>query len=234
MYHPVSRAVPQDEVGGHPGGEFQILLTRGKRAIHPAAHYIDVRFVYGDPQVDIIFEGFNHPPGVAGEKRGGFLVLPCAFFGQPQRVGEMVQGDHGSHAVTVHPAQHLRVFCQCFIIPAVRFRLDAAPFYREAVGVLSTVARPFQVFQPAAAPPITGQPRALTVGNPAGGSFPLRPVVVVISALHLVGGGGTPPEKAARKLKNGFGHDLLLCSLLVQLIIAETKTPAQPGLKCVG
>src|SRR6185503_16867496 len=102
----------------------------------------------------------------------------------------MMQRDHGRDASFVQPTQHGAVALQRVLVPAVGRRLDAAPFYRKAMGVLSALCGAVEVLLPASAPPIASQTRRplhMTF------LFPLPPLIVRIVALHLMRGGCRPP-----------------------------------------
>jgi hypothetical protein len=108
-------------------------------------------------------------------------------------VSEMMQRDHRGQPAVEHAAQYGTVPIEGFFVPPIGRGLDAAPLDREAVGVLSRLDGAVEVFFPAAAPPIAGQPGFVTVEDASLLLFPGPPVVVGVIALDLVsGGGGTP------------------------------------------
>ncbi len=125
-------------------------------------------------------------------------VSQAAHFAQPERVGKMMQGDHGGHIAVAQAAQHGAVAFQGILVPTIRGGLDAAPFHRQTVGILSGLGGAVEIFLPAPAPPVAGQS-----GFVSGVAFllPLPPVVVGVVAFDLMGGGGRPPQEATRKME---------------------------------
>src|SRR5687768_9826528 len=101
-----------------------------------------------------------------------------------------MQCNHRRNAAFTQPAQHSAISFQRILIPAIRRGLNAAPFHRKTVRVLSTFCGAVEVFLPAASPPIASQTRSpvrMTF------LFPLPPLVVLVVAFHLMRGGGRPP-----------------------------------------
>ena len=102
--------------------------------------------------------------------------------------------------------RNLAVAVDSRFVPAVRGWLDARPFDRKAMGILSAVGRPVEVLAPAAAPPVAGQPRFVATQDPPGSLLPGPPIVIGIVTFYLVRGGSTTPQKTAWEMESCLGH----------------------------
>ena len=143
-------------------------------------------------------------------RAGGLVAFPSALFCEPERVGEVMQGNHGGQLALDQSADHLAVGVDGVFVPAVGRGLHAAPLNGEAVGVLAGFGGAVKVFAPAAAPPVAGFARLVAVKDAPGFVFPGVPVVVGVAAFHLVSGGGAAPQKSFWKCKSGLWHELSL------------------------
>src|SRR5205814_5709332 len=83
--------------------------------------------------------------------------------------------------------------CARPVVPPV-IRLDPAPLERESVRVEAHRAEPGQVLF-VALPVAACRAGAVAVPNLPGNLLPIPPVVPVVPALHLMGGGGRAPEE---------------------------------------
>ncbi len=187
----ISSSVPAQHVGHDIHRHIDARVAGREIAGHVAAQRVNVRFVDGAPQRAVFLERIHCFAHEFFEQGYNILMLPAAFFIQPERIGEMVQGDHRRHAALFQAAQHGAIAFQCVFVPALRFGLDAAPFYRKAVRVLTALGGAVEILAPAsAAPPIAGQTRfAICMAF----LLPLPPLVIGIVALHLMGRGGRAP-----------------------------------------
>ena len=76
-------------------GKPDIMPAGREDAFHIRFEGIDIGFVDGAPQRTVFLQRLHRLADVFFEKRHDCPALPTAHFGQPERVGEMVQGDHG-------------------------------------------------------------------------------------------------------------------------------------------
>ena len=159
----VGQRVSARKVDHHRQRRVEILLAGREGALHVSAECIDVGFVDRHPVGDVFLERLHRFAYEDGEFFGVSLVLPAALFRQPERVGEMVQGDHGRQAAFEQAAQHVAVTLERLLVPTVGRGLDAAPLDRQAVGVLPGLGGAVEVFLPAPAPPVAGQPGFVAV-----------------------------------------------------------------------
>ena len=167
---------------------------RRKFADHPAVRGIDVRLVDGAPQSDQVpklIDNSMHKRHECVRRAGG---RPPALAGEPQRAREMVQRDHGLHALLAQLAQDVAVMPDLARVELARGRLDARPLERQPMGVLLHLAKEREIL---AVPVvvIAGDRRGIAVRDSARLLFELPPIAVAIVSLDLVGGtGGTPQE----------------------------------------
>src|SRR5512146_3421301 len=98
----------------------------------------------------------------------------------------------------MQPAQHVAVLLEGLFVPLARLGFDARPFDRDALGVLVAFGGAVEVFAPAPAPPVAGEPRLV---DGAAGLLPLPPLVVGVIAFDLVAGSGAAPQEPAWKVK---------------------------------
>src|SRR5215472_7943390 len=109
----------------------------------------------------------------------------------------MMQGNKGPDAALPQALEHLSVAVQSAFVPAPFFRLDLAPFHREPQSVdaqrLRQVKVPFGI-----APPVASQ-ACFVARLDASPALPGRPLIVEVSAFHLVGRRSYAPGKTGWK-----------------------------------
>ena len=119
---------------------------------------------------------------------------------EPERVGEVVQGDEHADTAGGEPVEQVEVVVKRGLVPASLFRLDPAPLDGHAVGPVAERGQQVHVLAVAAVV-VTGPARGLA--HPA---LAVRPgtirlllavpgLAVDVVALDLVAGGGAAPEE---------------------------------------
>src|SRR5205085_2727349 len=104
------------------------------------------------------FERFDYLAHIFFKNLYNAFHLPATLFVNPEWVGEVMQGNQRSNAALHHTACHHAVVIERIFIPAVRLRLNAAPFHREAVRILMRFGSAVHIFLPASTPPVASQP----------------------------------------------------------------------------
>ena len=70
----------------------------------------------------------DHPGHETAEVVSRTRIFPATQAGEPQRIGEVMQGDHGFQAAVAQQIDHLAVPGQRILAEYARLWLDAAPF----------------------------------------------------------------------------------------------------------
>ena len=123
---------------------------------------------------------------------------------EPERVGEVVQGDEHADAAGGEAVEQVAVVVERGLVPAPFFRLDPAPLDGHAVALVAERGQQVHVLAVAAVV-VTGPARGLA--HPA---LAVRPgtirlllavpgLAVDVVALDLVAGGGAAPEEPLGK-----------------------------------
>src|SRR5258708_38289008 len=92
----------------------------------------------------------------------------------------MVERDQRLATSINQPFEHVPVTANGVIVPFAGFRLDAAPFDGQAVGIVAHVRSAIKVLAVAPAPPVAGQSRFMVPENAPVRLLPLPPVVGVL------------------------------------------------------
>ena len=128
------------------------------------------------------------------EQRGRIISRPAATISEPQRNGEVQEGDHRFDTAQPQAAEHLAVALKGGLIPTPRFRFDAAPLDGQTVRILSEGCGAVEVFL-RVGPPATGRSGAIAVEDATGLLFPRPPVVVDVVAFDLMRARRGPPAE---------------------------------------
>ena len=102
---------------------------------HAVAHGGDhIGLVQRASQPDQVAQVLSGPFAVPGEAIDRLRGFPGTGIGQPPRMGEVVEGDHGRDPVLPAGGRHPSVVLEGRARELALFRLDTAPLQREAVA----------------------------------------------------------------------------------------------------
>jgi len=90
-------------VAHHLKGRFRIILAGREFTGHIAAENVNRWFIDRDPIIYQVLEGRNHLFNETCEEICRFVIFPTTFFIDPNRVGKVMQGEHGLQPKTAHP-----------------------------------------------------------------------------------------------------------------------------------
>jgi hypothetical protein len=171
----------------------------GKFSGNIAIDSIHRRFIESAPEADLVRQSLHNLTSEPGEHGATALALESSLFREPQRVGEVVQGDHRLDTVGPEFPHDTLIMRKNALIEYPFLWFDLAPLHREAIRIQSEGAHELDVL-PVAGPVLTSFPRLLISshtgsGIRTNGVFESEPVVVQAVSLHLVGGGCTTPQK---------------------------------------
>ncbi len=192
-----------------PRGAQRVAYPRRPFRGEIALRHQNVRLVDGAPPVDEIAESLAGATGKGGQRSGGAGPVPSALRRNPERQGEMIEGDDRRDARGPQAREHLAIAGSGRRVPDAGRWLEAAPFDAQAVGVGAEALQLGEI----AAPIIPGvggargrgAVRDVRTSVRVGALFPVRPVVV-IAAFDLIGGGGSAQQKARGR---SFEHAVL-------------------------
>jgi hypothetical protein len=136
----------------------------------------------------------------------GVAVLPAALVGDPERIGEVVKGDHRREAVVSQGVEHGVVVLDLARVDAAALGLDATPLDREAMGVVMVRGRQPKVLIEALVV-AAGDSADAAVCDLAGLLLEPPPIVEAIVAFHLVRRAGGAPQEARGELDGPMAHD---------------------------
>src|SRR5229473_3852121 len=125
----------------------------------------------------------------------GIGCRPATFARKPDRAREVMQRHHRLDALFAQIAKHVSVVTDlpCIELPARR--LDPRPLDRQPVRVLVQPAQEREVFAVAVVV-VVGNPRRVSVGDPAGLLLELPPIAIAVIAFDLVRGARRSPKEA--------------------------------------
>jgi len=199
LFHPlVGQPVASQHGHEHPDGGPQVPRPGRPLAFEEPLVGDDGRLVDGDPIVGELSELRHHAVRVAREAFGRFWRAPAAGVGDPGRIGEVVQRHERPHAARPERLQDLRVVVDGVGGELAGGRLDPTPLQREAMGVLMQSPEQVEIVDEAAVV-IAGRVGPIAVTDMAGNVLPGPPVVAMVAALDLVGGGRGAPEEVGGK-----------------------------------
>src|SRR5258706_11210377 len=189
LAHVARHAIEPDDVA---------LTTRGKISEDPPIGSIDRRLVDRAPQPDEVAELVDDVAYEGQKSVNGIGCRPAPLAHKPGRACEVVQRHHRLDALFAQIAEHVSVVTDlpCIELPARG--LDPRPLDRQPVRVLVQPAQEREVFAVAVVV-VVGNPRGVSVGDPAGLLLELPPVAIAVVAFDLVRGAGRPPEEALRE-----------------------------------
>jgi len=170
-----------------------VPVPRRPVALEPSMARVRVRFVQSRPPVDVRGKGGSHVPRVPFERLWSRLTMPHgASRAEPHGIGEVPQHDHRLHPALANATQDVDVVRERFGVEAARFRFDARPLDRDAVGVHPELRGKVEVLGPTV-PRVARRAACLlrTTGLLEG-----VPVRADVAAFGLVGGGRNPPQEA--------------------------------------
>ena len=144
-------------------------------------------------------QGLEHVPDVALHGVLDGRALPSPLLRHPLGQGVMDQRHDGLDATLVQRHEDVAVVVEGLSAPAALLRLDAAPLDGEAVRVVADGAGEIEVG--AVAVPVVACVAARD--GDAARLLPRPPVVVVVPALNLVGGGRGAPQEPGREAEVG-------------------------------
>ena len=133
----------------------------------------------------------------AGEELRCLVVHPAATGSEPDRCGEVVEGDDGFEAHGARALNHCLVVIEHGDRELARFRLDPRPFEAEAIGIEAKVPRELEI----GAPQLEAVGRiARRLGEGRGLDVFQQPAIGIdVVAFDLVAGGGCTPDEIGRE-----------------------------------
>ena len=176
------------EHGRHP---LEVLHAQRKHPEPVAHHGVGSALVDGAPALHLAAVLLEHPLREANKERDVLLWLEAALVLKPQRVGEVVQGNHGLNACSDERIDHGVVVRDRLRIEAPFLGLDPAPLNAESIAVeAELVLHALNVFG-IALPVLGRRTRAIAVVDArvpflVDRILPSCPVVVGVSAIDLV------------------------------------------------
>jgi hypothetical protein len=201
----VGEAVGLEQVRHHGERQAVVALRGRPHSFRPAAECVDLGLVHRAPPVDLAAELARAEAHERAEVLDGLGILPAAAVRDPQRIREVVERDQRAEAASLERLEHRVVVSDGGPVDAAALRHDAAPLERQAVRIVAVALREREVLVEALVVPARRAAHVAAVNAPRD---PLEapPVVLLVAALDLVGGGGGAPMESGWEAAQRAGH----------------------------